>query len=84
MQPTIMDIIVSFIPFMILTSLPLMIGAAYLAPKMGRNPWLWAILFFIPIVNIVVMYVFGFMVAGAVLDRLNAIGDRMRNVAPFT
>lgn len=84
MQPTLADIVASFIPFMILTSLPFVIGAAYLAPKMGRNPWLWGILLLIPIVNIVVMYIFFFMVAGAVLDRLNAITDRMRNVTPFS
>ncbi|HJR22049.1 MAG TPA: hypothetical protein VJ822_10540 [Dongiaceae bacterium] len=84
MQPMPGDIIVSFITFMILTSLPFVIGAAYLAPKMGRNPWLWGILLLIPIVNIVVAYIFFFLVAGAMLDRLNAILDRTRNVAPFS
>ena len=84
MQPSGADIIASFVPFLLLTSLPFAIGAFYLAPKMGRNPWLWAILLFIPIVNLIVIYVFFFLVMGAMLDRLNAITDRMRNVAPFT
>lgn len=84
MQPTGVDIIASFIPFLILTSLPFAIGAFYLAPKMGRNPWLWAILLFIPIVNLVVIYIFFFLIVGAMLDRLNAITDRMKNVTPFS
>lgn len=84
MQPTVADMIASFVPFLILTSLPFAIGAFYLAPKMGRNPWLWAILLFIPIVNLIVIYIFFFLVMGAMLDRLNAITDRMKNVTPFT
>ena len=50
---------------------------------MGRTPWLWALVLFIPIVNLAVIYVF-FLVLGAMLDRLNAILDRTRNVAPFS
>jgi hypothetical protein len=84
MQPTGADLVISFLPFLILTSLPFAIGAFYLAPKMGRNPWLWAIVLFIPIVNLVVVYIFVFLILGAMLDRLNAILDRMRNVAPFS
>ena len=82
MQPTGVDIIMSFVPFFLLTSIPFAIGAAYLAPKMGRNRSLWAILFLIPIANFFMMYVFMFVVAGAVLDRLNALGERTRNVVP--
>ncbi len=84
MQPTGVDLVVSFVPFLILTSLPFAIGAFYLAPKMGRNPWLWAIVLFVPIVNLVVIYIFFFLVLGAMLDRLNAILERTRNVAPFS
>ena len=84
MQPSVADLIVSFVPFLILTSLPFAIGAFYLAPKMGRNPWLWAILLFIPIVNLIVIYIFFFLVMGAMLDRLNVITDRMKNVTPFS
>ena len=84
MQPTGVDLIVSFVPFLILTSLPFAIGAFYLAPKMGRNPWLWAIVLFIPIVNLVVIYIFFFLVLGAMLDRLNVMTDRMNNVTPFS
>jgi len=51
---------------------------------MGRNPWLWAILLFIPVVNLVVISIFLFLVMGAMLDRLNVITDRMNNVTPFS
>lgn len=82
MQPTGVELIMSFLPLFLLT-LPVAIGAVYLAPKMGANRWLWLILLLIPIVNFFVMYVFLFRVMGAVLDRLNAIQDRMKNVMPF-
>jgi hypothetical protein len=82
MQTSGADLVISLVPI-ILLMLPLAIGGIYLAPKMGRNPWLWGILLLIPIVNVVTIYIFFFLVMGAVLDRLNAIGDRMKNVAPF-
>jgi hypothetical protein len=85
MQPmTPGDMIMSIAPLFVLTSIPFAIGVAYLAPKMGRNPWLWGILMVIPFINIIPMYIFAFMVAGAILDRLNAIADRAKNVAPYT
>ncbi|HKP23261.1 MAG TPA: hypothetical protein VJV39_05315 [Dongiaceae bacterium] len=84
MQPTGAELFASFFPFLILTSIPFAIGAFYLAPKMGRSPWLWAILLFIPVVNLVVISIFLFLVMGAILDRLNAITDRMENVTPFS
>ena len=83
MQTTGADALISLVPLILLT-LPLAIGAAYLAPKIGRSPWLWAILLLIPIVNFITMYIFFFLVAGAMLDRLNAIDNRVRNVAPFS
>lgn len=83
MQQTPGDIIASLLPLFLFTSIPFAIGVAYLAPKMGRNPWLWGILMVIPFVNIIPMYIFAFLVAGAILDRLNAINDRTKNVAPF-
>jgi len=82
MQLTEASLVISLIPLIILM-LPFAIGVAYLAPKMGRNPWLWGILLLIPIVNFVVIYVFLFLVAGAVLDKLNALNDRAKNVTPF-
>ena len=83
MQPmTGADAIVSFIPLFLLT-LPFAIGALYLAPKMGANRWIWFILLLIPVVNLFAMYVFLFRAMGAVLDRLNAIQERVKNVMPF-
>ncbi|HWA50070.1 MAG TPA: hypothetical protein VG742_17495 [Dongiaceae bacterium] len=64
--------------------MPFAIGVTYLAPKMGRNPWLWGILMLIPIFNVIPTWIFAFLVAGAILDRLNALNDRAKNVAPFT
>lgn len=72
MQATNMDLVMSFLPLTLLM-LPVIIGAFYLAPKMGANPWVWGILLIIPIVNIVAGYFFLFRVAGAILDRLNAL-----------
>ena len=83
-QPTIGSLIVQLVPLMLLTSLPLTIGAYYLAPKMGRNPWLWAILMLVPLVNIIPAYIFFFLAIGAVLDRLNLITDRLKSTTPFT
>ncbi len=82
MEPTGAQLIAQYVPLFLLT-LPIAIGAAYIAPKMGANRWLWLILLLIPIVNMFAMSVFLIRVMGAVLDRLNAIDDRMKNVMPF-
>ena len=58
--------------------LTLAIGAFYLAPKIGANRWLWLILLLIPFVNFFTFWAFAFLVAGRILDRLNAIGDRLK------
>jgi hypothetical protein len=84
MQQSPAEIVASLLPLVFLTSLPMVIGAFYLAPKMGRNPWLWAILMLVPIINIIPAYIFFFLAVGAVLDRLNAITDRLKNITPFT
>lgn len=48
-------------------------GVFWLAPKMRSNPWLWAILFLIPLVNLFAVQIFLIRVAGRIFDRLNAI-----------
>ena len=40
---------------------------------MRSNPWIWAILFVIPVVNLFAVQVFVIRTAGKILDRLNAI-----------
>jgi hypothetical protein len=45
----------------------------WLAPKMRSNPWIWAILFLIPVVNLFAVQSFLIRVAGRIFDRLNAI-----------
>lgn len=72
-QPTAADLIVQLLP-MIIFSLPLAIGVFWLAPKMRSSPWLWAVLFLIPVVNLFAVQIFLIRVAGRIFDRLNAIG----------
>ena len=71
-QPTAADLIAQLFP-MIIFSLPLAIGVFWLAPKMRSNPWIWAILFLIPLVNLFAVQIFLIRVAGRIFDRLNAI-----------
>jgi hypothetical protein len=71
-QPTAAGLIVQLVP-MIILSLPLLIGVFWLAPKMRSNPWLWAILFLIPMVNLFAVQIFLILTAGKLFDRLNAI-----------
>jgi hypothetical protein len=71
-QPTGADLIMQFLPMLIL-SLPLVIGVFWLAPKMRSNPWTWAILFVIPLVNLFAVQIFLIRTAGKILDRLNAL-----------
>ncbi len=71
-QPTAADLIIQMLP-MIIFSLPLAIGVFWLAPKMRSNPWIWAILFLIPLVNLFAVQIFLIRTAGKIFDRLNAI-----------
>ena len=71
-QPTAADLIIQLLP-MIIFSLPLAIGVFWLAPKVPSNPWIWAVLFLIPVVNLFAVQVFLIRVAGRIFDRLNAI-----------
>jgi len=71
-QPTGVELIAQFLPILIIT-LPFVIGVFWLAPKMRSNPWIWAILFVIPVVNLFAVQVFVIRTAGKILDRLNAI-----------
>lgn len=78
-QPTGADVIIQLLPMLIL-SLPLAIGVFWLAPKMRSNPWIWVILFLIPMVNLFAVQIFLIRTAGKIFDRLNAIDA----VAPAT
>ena len=71
-QPTGIELIAQFLPILIIT-LPFVIGVFWLAPKMRSNPWIWAILFVIPVINLFAVQVFVIRTAGKILDRLNAI-----------
>ena len=71
-QPTAADLITQLLPMTII-SLPLAIGVFWLAPKMRSNPWLWAVLFLVPVVNLFAVQIFLIRVAGRIFDRLNAI-----------
>lgn len=71
-QPTAADLIVQLLP-MIIFSLPLAVGVFWLAPKMRSSPWIWAVLFLIPVVNLFAVQIFLIRVAGRIFDPLNAI-----------
>jgi hypothetical protein len=71
-RPTASDILMQLLP-MIIFSLPLAIGVFRLAPKIGSNPWLWPILFLIPLVNLFAVQIFLIRGAGRIFGRLNAI-----------
>jgi hypothetical protein len=71
-QPTGADLIIQFIPLIILL-LPFAIGIFWLAPKMRSNPWIWAILFVIPLINLFAVQIFLIRTVGKIFDRLNAI-----------
>jgi hypothetical protein len=71
-EPTTAGLIMQLLP-MIILSLPLAIGVFWLAPKMRSNPWIWAILFVIPMVNLFAIQIFLIRTAGKIFDRLNAI-----------
>mgnify|MGYP003676790418 CR=1 FL=1 len=62
----------AFLP-LTLVMIPMAIAAGWLAPKIGDRRWVWIVLFLIPVVNYIAMMVLGFRVAGAILDRLNAL-----------
>jgi hypothetical protein len=70
--PTATGLIAQLLPLIIL-SLPFAIGVFWLAPKMRSNPWIWAVLFLIPVVNLFAVQIFLIRVAGQIFDRLNAI-----------
>ena len=72
-QPSAADLIIQLLP-MIIFSLPLAVGVFWLAPKMRNNPWIWAVLFLVPVVNLFAVQIFLIRVAGRLFDRLNAIG----------
>ena len=71
-QPTGADLIFQLFPLIMLL-LPFVIGVFWLAPKMRSNPWIWAILFVIPFVNLFAVQIFLIRAAGKILDRLNAL-----------
>jgi hypothetical protein len=67
-QPTGADLILQLLP-MIIFSLPLAIGVFWLAPKMRSNPWIWAVLFLVPGINLFAVQIFLIRVAGRIFDR---------------
>jgi hypothetical protein len=68
-----------FVPLLAF-GIPLAIGNAFLARRLGRNVALWVVLSLIPGVNLIFFYCVAYMVVFAVLDRLKAIGDDMKRL----
>jgi hypothetical protein len=70
------NLFVSLLP-MIIISIPLAVGNYIIAPRLNKNRVLWVVLSLIPIFNIgFVWYVF-YRIAIRVLDRLDAISQRL-------
>src|SRR5262249_22976725 len=61
----------------LLLSVPLAIVAYLLAPRVGSNRWLWAIGALIPFFNFIFMYYVAYKIVARILDRLNAVYDRI-------
>jgi hypothetical protein len=70
-----------FVPLLVFT-IPLAIGNAFLARRLGRSVAWWVILSLIPGINFIFFYYVAYTVVFAVLDRLKAIGDDMRRLGP--
>jgi hypothetical protein len=49
------------------------IGFFFLAPRLGKNRFLWLILSIVPVVNFVFWYYAAFVTLFAILDKLNAL-----------
>jgi TRAP-type mannitol/chloroaromatic compound transport system permease large subunit len=70
-----------FVPLLVFT-IPLAIGNAFLARRLGRSVAWWVILSLIPGINFIFFYYVAYIVVFAVLDRLKAIGDDMKRPGP--
>jgi hypothetical protein len=70
-----------FVPLLVFT-IPLAIGNAFLARRLGRSVALWVILSLIPGINFIFFYYVAYIVVFAVLDRLKAIGDDVKRLGP--
>jgi hypothetical protein len=70
-----------FVPLLVFT-IPLAIGNAFLARRLGRSVALWVILSLIPGINFIFFYYVAYIVVFAVLDRLKAIGDDVKRLVP--
>jgi TRAP-type mannitol/chloroaromatic compound transport system permease large subunit len=70
-----------FVPLLVFT-IPLAIGNAFLARRLGRSVAWWVILSLIPGINFIFFYYVAYIVVFAVLDRLKAIGDDMKRLGP--
>ncbi len=62
---------------LVLLGVPLAILGYLLAPRVGSNKWLWVIGALIPFFNIFFMYYVGYKIVARVLDRVNALYDRL-------
>ncbi len=69
----------AFVPLLafVLIAVLLAIGFAMVAGRIGKSSVLWAVLSLIPVVNYFFWIYASFVVLLYVLDRLNAIGERV-------
>lgn len=71
------------IPFLVwgVIGIPLSIGNAFIARRLGKSVVLWVVLSIVPLVNLVFFYYVAFRVVYTVLDRLAGIADEMKRLA---
>ncbi len=62
---------------LLILQIPFIVAAVWLAPKMGARRWLWISLTAIPFLGLFAGYALIFRVAGAVLDKLNRVLDKL-------
>ncbi len=63
--------IIQFIPLLV-ASIPFAIGNWYLAPRLGKNAFLWVILSLIPLVNFFFGVYVAYQVIFGILDQMKA------------
>ena len=76
-------IMMPFVP-LVAFGIPLAIGNAFLARRLGRSVVLWVILSLIPGINLIFFYYVAYIVVFAVLDRLKLIRDDLKRLGPAT
>lgn len=63
-------VIFSYMIVFLIASVFLAIGNYFIAKRLGKTKWLWALLTIIPVVNVVFLYYMMYQIIYGILDRL--------------